>query len=70
MVGGKWMAYEARSDGPELISIKRHKKRGIYRHGCILNGGPISTGCLLISGPNLKNNRDNSIFEIILFNQR
>ena len=32
LIGGKWMAHEARSDGSKLISIKRQKKKNTYRH--------------------------------------
>ena len=66
------MVKEARSDGSELISIKMQKKKETFIDiGCIFNGGLTSTRCLLNWWAQLlKNNSDNSIFEIILFNQR
>ena len=64
------MVKEARSDGSELISINMQKKKTSIDIGCILNGGLTGTRCLLNWWAQLlKNNFDNSIFEIILFNQ-
>ena len=54
------MAHDAPSDGSELISIKKHKRRGIYRHHMHIK----------LVGSNFKiDNSDNSILEIILFDQ-
>ena len=47
MFGEKSTAHAARSDGWEGIGTKRHQKeRHTVCTRCILNGGPICTGCI------------------------